>query len=184
MEGYKIAGHDNDSYAFYKRTDVKRCPVCNALIDKWSENLSGLIIKNLRRSDISATYDGVLVVSARFKDVCEQSDINGTVFLQLPDDPTFFRLDSENIVAFNSIHAKTRFIKQCNLCKIYESVVGTNPFKLMQGQTIKEKGFSKTDLEFGSLDEKHPIIICDNKAGEILKKARLKGLELLKFTSV
>lgn len=181
MEGYRVCGHDNDSYAFYGRTDVQRCPVCKNLTSKWTETLSGLVINKLRRADISATYDGVLVVSFRFKEVCLQSGISGVIFIRLPDDPSFFRLDSNNVVEFDAARAKTRFIKQCDLCKNYESIVGTNPFGLKTGNILGEKSLAKTDLEFASLDEKHPITICDAQAGEILKKARLKGLDLIPF---
>jgi len=179
LKGYRIEGQDNDSYAYSGRTDVQRCPVCRALTDKWSESLAGFKINKLRKKDISATYDGALIVSLRFKEVCEQSRISGAVFLQLPDDPAFYRLDASTIVAFDTDKAQTRFIKQCNQCKIYESVVGTTPFNLKAGQTIPVRSFAKTVLEFASLDEKHPILICDDQAGEILKRSKLKGLELL-----
>lgn len=181
MEGFEIDGHFNDSYAFYGRTDVQRCPVCKALINKWSESLAGLTINKLRKHDISATYDGVLTVSFRFKEVCEQSGIRGAVFVQLPDDSAFYRLDATNIVAFDAERAQTRFLNQCDYCKIYESVVGTSPFSLRQGETLPELSLAKTDLEFASLDEKHPILICDARAGGILKQAKLRGLELLAF---
>ena len=43
---------------------------------------------------------------------------------------------------------------------------------------IPERGFVRTGLEFGSFDERHPLVLCGGGAEEVLRGANLKGLTL------
>jgi len=202
MIGYDVCCQDNDSYAFRDRPGiredtpwyelhqsiapnmsgaprrgVKRCAVCGELLDKWNERLTGLRIKK-RCYDISCTYDGIDVVSRRFKEVYEASGLEGLLFIQLPDDPDCFQIQATHRVAFDAERRKTRFIKQCPKCGHFESVVGATPVYLKTGQTIPDRGFVWTDLEFGSDDGKSPILLCGVTAGRVLEEANLSGLDL------
>jgi hypothetical protein len=181
--GYRLAGDVNGSHAFYGREDLKRCKRCNGLLAKWEESLVGLVLRMRRRCDISTTYDGVLVVSERFRAFCAENVLTGAIFVPLPDDPGFFRLDSKNIVEFDAERAGTRFINRCDVCGQFESVVGTRPFFLKPGSAIPDMGFARTDLEFASGDEKGPEILCGPSAGRMLNEAWrrkvLRGLDLL-----
>lgn len=191
---------DNDSYAFRKyprlteiqrihqalvpdmsgasHTEVRRCDVCGELTSKWDELLSHLIIRK-RKYDISITYDGVLVVSQRFKSIYEASGLAGLVFRQLPNDPEYFAVTAERVVEFDAERRQTRFIKRCSHCGHYESVVGATPVFLKSGSIVGDSEFVRTDLEFGSGDGKHPLLICGHQAADALSDAKLKGLDLL-----
>ncbi len=196
MIGYQVITEDNDSYAFRdspqltqyqqihqeivpdmsgaSRPGVRRCWKCAELLAKWDEPLNGLNIKK-RRYDISGTLDGIEVVSQRFKDVYDSSALIGLKFIRLPDDPNFFQIQAELVVALAP--TGTRFEKQCPVCGIYESVICPSE-RLKEGQALPDRGFARSDLEFASCDEKHPLLFCGPATGEVLKNANLKGLYL------
>ena len=205
MTGYVVSGQFNDSYAFRDRPAIRedtpwyelqqtltpnmsgasrpglrRCAHCGDLLNKWDEQLTGLVIKK-RRYDVSFTYDGVMVASSAFKSVYDSSGLTGLRFTPLPDDRTFFSIQADTVVRFDAKRRGTRFEKQCSACGRFESVVGATPAYLMEGSPIPDQGFRRTDLEFGSDDEKSPLLLCGPSAGQALKAAKLKGLALDKF---
>jgi hypothetical protein len=199
MRAFVIHGQDNDSYAFraYPRDKaylpvhqtlvpdmsgvshphVKRCETCGELTSKWDETLLGLVIKK-RKWDISTTYDGVTIATHRFKSIYHSHDLSGLVFRQLPDDRDFFAINALKVVEFDAERRMTRFINPCPQCGHYESVVGATPVFLKEGSDFEPKEFVRTDLEFGSIDEKHPLLICGEFAAKTLSDAKLKGLDL------
>ncbi len=199
MAAHVLYGQDNDSYAFRAypsltknqqvhqsivpdlsgavHPGLRRCEGCGELLAKWDEPLSRLIVKK-RKYDISCTYDGVTVVSERFESVCDASGLTGLSFQKLPDDPEFYAIQASETVAFDAERRKTRFLKQCDRCRHYDSVTGATPVFLKEGQHVPSRGFVRTDLEFGSGDEKHPLLLCGEDAASILKTSGLKGIDL------
>lgn len=199
MTLFRIYGQDNDSYAFrsypvlteFQRihqelvpdmsgsshSGIRRCDTCGELLSKWDETLDGLVLKK-RNFDISSTYDGVLVVSKRFTTAYESSCLSGLSFRQLPDDPKFVAVSASRRVEFDAERRKTRFLNPCTTCNHFESVVGATPVYLKTGTIIGVEEFVWTDLEFGSNDEKHPLLLCGAIAAAALRKAKLRGLDL------
>ncbi|WP_196141203.1 hypothetical protein [Aliikangiella sp. G2MR2-5] len=174
---YKISCHDNDLY-FFDEGEFKRCPECNELLDKWNEDLSNTKISKRLKADISCSYDGVTVVSSRFKDVCEANELTGLNFYQLNND--YYWILPDSVIRFDSGRKGLIFEEKCSECNNYESVVGASPVVLLES-SIRKGNFAKTDLEFASNDEKHPLIICDEKAYSVLSKSDLKGLLITKI---
>ena len=152
----------------------RRCEECGELISKSAEPLPNVVVKN-RRHDLAMTYDGVLIGSDKFKSVYLANNLSGLEFRELPDDPQFFAVHATRAVEFDSERRKTRFIKPCQCCGRYESVVGATPVFLKSGTEVGEREFVRTDIEFGSGDEKHPLLICGNTAARVLCDAKLKG---------
>ncbi len=199
INAFLVDGQDVDSYAFRgypphsdgqqlhqelvpdlsgeSSARVRRCPDCDELLAKWEEPLLDLIVKK-RLYDVGITYDGVMVVSGRFKSACEGNGLTGLIFRQLPKDPSFFAVGATTVVHFDADRRKTRFVKACPICGHFESVVGATPVYLKHGSQIREHEFVRTDLEFGSGDEKHPLLLCGKAAADILSKASLRGLDL------
>ena len=105
MNAYSLSVHNNGNHAFYKRTDLRRCGTCGELLFKWDEPLTGLVVKNKKLLDLSCTYDGVDIASAAFKEVCEANRLIGLSFLVLPDDPRYFRVTADIVVAFDCAEA-------------------------------------------------------------------------------
>jgi hypothetical protein len=195
---YRCSLSDNDSYAFRdypQLTDSQqihqelvpdfsgsvdqslRCKACGELLDKWSNPPPTLVIKK-RKYDIGITYDGITTVSQRFKSVYEEAGLTGLVFRALPADPAFFMITASRVVLFDAERRQTRFEKRCSVCGHFESVVGATPVCLKVGTVIGEREFVRTDLEFASNDEKHPLLLCGEVAAKSLSAAKLKGLDL------
>lgn len=176
MRVYSVYGQDNDSYAF-RAADLKRCPTCGLLLEKWSTTLAGVQVAK-RRLDISCTYDGLLVGSMRFVDFCRESGFTDLVTRQLPDDPSFFALSSDIVVKFDTVRRRTRLLDLCSECGRYNTVAGATPVFLLAGEIVPERGFARTDLEFGSGDEQHPLLLCGAGVGQLLETRSFRGLEL------
>ncbi|MCY2963068.1 MAG: hypothetical protein NT069_05335 [Planctomycetota bacterium] len=196
---YVIDGHDNDSYAFRAYPSVarsqrltqqilpdfggvpsetpKRCEKCGMLLDKWHELLPGLRLRK-RDLDLSSTYDGVMVASARFRDFYLAGGFSGLEFTVLPSDPTFFSMNSSRIVEFDAIVRGTQFAEWCETCRKWKSVAGATPAFLKTGFSISGLEFVRTDVEFGYADEQHPLLICGVQAAQSLKKSGFRRLEL------
>ncbi|HEV7281066.1 MAG TPA: hypothetical protein VGN57_12750 [Pirellulaceae bacterium] len=196
MTVYHFHLRDNESYAFRaapKLTEfqkvyqeilpdfsgealpAKRCDACGELLDKWNESLAGLKVRK-RRYDASYTYDGLLIVSARFKEVYDASHLRGLRFRGLPDDPAFFDAQATRRVEYDSIRRQTRFIKPCSACRRFESVVGATPVFLAPHVTVAPDEFVHTDVEFASKDEKGPLLLCGETVTAVLKREKLKGI--------
>ena len=121
---FTIYGHDNDISFFEGRTDVRRCSSCGHLISKWNEDLSGVPIPERLKHDISTSYDGVVIVSHRFKDLYENAGMTGLRFIALRD--RAFAVVATDVVKFDADRRGTRFIDQCTSCGQFDSVVGAN----------------------------------------------------------
>ena len=145
---------------------------------KWEERLAGLVIKK-RKYDISITYDGVVVVSRRFVSEWKEHGLRGLVFPSLPDDPAFAAVRAERSVAFDTERMKPRCINKCKACGQYQYLVGATPVFLKPGEKIRANECVRSDLEFGSDDQKHPLLLCGEEVATVLTEAKLKGVCLV-----
>ena len=197
MTFFRVSLQSNDTYAFRDQPslnanqrlhqglipdmsgasndDVRRCRECHELIDKWNESLLRLVV-NDRHYDLSLTYDGILVASNRFAEIYNTTGLEGLLIRQLPSDPEFNLVKATRAVCFDYVKRKTRFGNRCPLCGLYDSVVGATPVFLKTGTVVKDREFVRSDLEFGSSDEKHPLLLCGHAAAEALVAASLKGV--------
>lgn len=175
MNAFVVYGHDNDLYFFRERPDVRRCPVCGALAQKWNETLADDIASHVAL-DVSASYDGVLVVSDRFRTVYDHAGLRGLRFTRVGK--AHWAITAERTVRFDAARRKTRFEDQCPSCGRFGSVSGATPAFLAEGEVVAPTEFVRTDLEFATGDEQHPLLICGGEAAHALRQARLSGLEL------
>jgi hypothetical protein len=67
------------------------------------------------------------------------------------------------------------------VCGNWESVIGASPIFLKSCSVIGDREFVRTDLEFGSLDGKHQLILCGSGAAKVLAEAKLNGVWLSEF---
>lgn len=174
---YGLSVRGNDLVFFGDRQDVKRCSVCSALLDKWKEDLSVVPIRRAPKFDVSYSNSGIYVVTKRFRACVEENALVGLTFTPLQ--AGLFSVRPKVSVPFDAERRGTRFLKQCQVCGQYESVVGATPVFLAATASVPERGFVRTDLEFGSFDEKHPLVLCGSEAAEVLRGANLKGLTLV-----
>jgi hypothetical protein len=179
MLPYWLSIHDNGSAAFAGRTDLHRCSRCGELLSKWSEPLTGLVLRTRRRLDLSCTYDGIRIASTAFKDVYDENRMIGLLFSRLPDDPRYLSVIANIVAPFDWQRRQTLFDNQCPVCGRYKSVAGATPVFLREGVVVPENGFARTDTEFGSGDEKHPVWLCGPSARAVLANSKLKGFEVV-----
>lgn len=197
MTIYKMSPHDLDCYAFREQPQLtsnqrlyqsilpdmsgavrpghKRCPACGELLDKWNEPLNGFTIRK-RTWDCGATYDGVVVVSQRFKDLYEANRFRGLTFKALPDDPVYFSIMPNRIVQCDTVRRKIRLEGLCEVCHRYESVNGGVPPILKDNPSIHTSEFVRSDIELGGRDEKHPLILCGENAARLIIAAKFKNV--------
>lgn len=175
--GFDLMGEDNDTLAFGEREGVKRCVFCSNLLEKWQAPLDGvrLIVRSL---EVSCTIDGLLIVNQRFKELVERHRFGGIRFIQLPSDPGFFSVLPTATVKFDAARLGTRFEGKCHQCGQYDEVIGADPIVLQGNAHISPKGFARSDLEFGSHDEKAPVVMCGIEVAEMLRTADFSGMTL------
>ena len=168
-------GHDNDSYMLQGCASLVRCPVCGELLER-PRLVSAFQLRKKR--DVSSTYDGYTIVSQKFIDEWQRIGGTGLEFEPLPEAPGFFVLEAFHEIAFDTDRRETRFEKLRTCCGRYHSVVGATPAFLKAPENLSPTRATRTDVMFGSGDEKHPLIIIPVEKGAALKRARLSGLDL------
>ncbi len=174
---FRLSSTDNGLYFFRDRRDVARCGGCHSLTSKRSEDLASVSIARELPFDLSTSYDGVLVASKHF--VSAASDVDSSALELRNLQKGLLAIRPTVVVAFDSKKRGTRFERQCAACGQYESVIGATPVQLVEGSVVPEDGFARTDVEFGSGDEKTPIVLCGARMAERLSREKLRGLELV-----
>lgn len=172
---YVLYGHNNDSYGLQFAVEFRRCSHCGELLER------PFFLPNFqltKKRDVSATYDGYTVVSQRFVDTWRECGGEGLIFIRLPSEIGYFLIDAERVIEFDAERRKTRFEKLKSCCNRYYAVAGATPAFLKHPETLNEREAVKTDLMFGGGDAKHPLIILPIKIGDLMKKAKLSGLDL------
>lgn len=130
-----------------------------------------------RKWDAGATYDGYTIVSERFKALCEDRRWPGVSFTPLPAESGFYVLTLTELLRFDAVRRETRFEDWCPSCKAYFSVVGATPVFLKDVKEPILNGFYRTDLEFASGHEQHPLMIVGIETAQVLKAAKLTKLD-------
>ncbi len=177
MKLHVVDARHNGLHAFHGREGLPRCSECGALAEKWNRKYIRIDVPRSMRSDISITYDGVTVVSEGFVQVVGEARLRG---LQFHDVGVGFSvLLSTRRVAFDIAARGTRFEDLCTMCGQHGSVAGATPAFLRAPIDLAPDEFAWTDVEFGSGDEKQPLLICGETAGATLRRGRLRGLEPL-----
>ena len=173
--GYVLYGHHNDSYMLQGAVGLVRCPQCGELLDRKCP-LNGFVLAKKR--DVSATYDGYDIVSQRFLDVWTHLKGEGLQFTPLPSQPGFFLLNANDVLAFDAERRQTRFERWQPCCGVYHSVAGATPAYLKHPDRLAGRRAFRSDVMFGSGDEKSPLILLPLAIGDELKAAKLTGIDL------
>jgi hypothetical protein len=174
MKAYSLYGHDNDSYVLPMCQGLERCHVCGELLNKWILDFTNVEIKT--KMDISYAHDGFVIVSKVFKNFCENKNYRGNRFLPIKNDMYIMR--PENVVEFNTEKRKTKFLDQCKKCLIFSSVIGSSPAFIKSIDKIQADSFYRTDIEFASRDEKHPLVICGESIASELRKEKFRKIDI------
>lgn len=177
--GYVLIGKDNDSFMF--DPDDKNLPICKAcgyVIDY--DYVSPSFEVNIKKYDMSYTYDGRCIVSQKFKDFCQKNNYSGIEFSSLPNNNSFFQLVVNNIVEVDKERKKYEYDKYCSECNKYESITPGFPVILKDDVNPLKDGFYATDFLAGSCNGKTRLNIVAPETEKKLKKAKMKGLIFIK----
>ena len=174
--GYQISGYDNNSYMtgscekLFPEVNVPKCDKCGYRTDFRYTN-KDFVLKR-KTMDFSSTYDGITIVSLKFKEFCNRNGYKNLEFIELPRTPNFFQFHvNGNIIEYNA-GLKENF---CETCGQYESIVAPS----MKRENITEQlsdGFYQSDLWFASGNEKSPIIIISPTTREKFKTEKFKNI--------
>jgi hypothetical protein len=193
---YELSPHDDDTHMLgeetyrpprsvgfhdwrYGRDGVPHpatCPTCGRKTDPDYVNPK---YKAKRRTwDIGTTYDGYVIVSKRLREFCRKHRWKGMTFVPLPAAKDFYVLRLSNVLPFDSKRRGTRFENPCPTCGAFYNVIGANPVYLRGVTEPIEEGFFRSDLEFASGPEQHPLILVGTGTAEKLLKQKFQKLDL------
>jgi len=177
LVGYTITGQDNDSYMFRDNSALNRCTVCGYRLDFSQTNPDYTLTKC--SAHISATYDGQTIVSKKFKEFCELNEYRRIRFGSFENDSNHFHLVLTRKIKFDAVRRGTRFERLCPQCGNHGAVAGATPAYVFVDESLAD-GFYRTDLIFGSGNEKAPLNLLGSETRAKLIAAGL-GLEDVDF---
>lgn len=200
--GYRLSGHDDDSYMLGEETrsaisDEERtffdwrflkdgkqhpatCPKCGRKTDlDYIDPNFHLHKKNM---DVGSTYDGHTIVSEKFKSFCESQALRGIEFIKLPSHPQHYCLAIHNVLEVDTSKSSgIRFLYYCAKCESYAGVFGISGLQFKGIESAIPEGMHRTNLEFAQAHEQHPVIIVSTELAAAIKAAKLKGVSLNKI---
>jgi hypothetical protein len=156
-------------YRTWKEAD--RCPVCHAVLDHTTLNPGFVLARD--SFDVSYTYDGACIVSDLVDRIL--SPYPGVDLKPLPHNAGFHLLNVEKVIDFDVERRTTRFEKFCPGCQRFRSVAGGTP-AFLRAAALAE-GVYRTDVEFGTDDERHPLVIVTPRICDVFtRQAATSGI--------
>lgn len=141
---YELTGQDDDSYMLGEETfepasapgdwrfgreglpHPATCTVCGGKIDAGYVNPQYRVKK--RRRDLTATYDGYLLASARLCEVLKERGAGAADFVALPADPGYFWLRPTAVLGYSAEEC----LRRCDSCGQFADAVVPVPLFLAQ----------------------------------------------------
>lgn len=135
------------------------------------------------RFDVSKSFDGAIVVSDAFRDVCV--DVPGITFTPLSGGG-HWTAEVDRVVAIEPFESHVRWGPPCEACDQPRYVTRSGPLRLQADGTLPS-GFSCTDVEFGDTADFGPsrpvrlrsLVLVDRATARLLKSASLLGIHLI-----
>jgi hypothetical protein len=173
IEGYLLTARDNDQYMLRGDAPHPACGSCGMASDRSWIDPSFTMVRT--RLDASYTYDGYMIVSEQFRSIAGTASGR---YLDLPSSPGFFVLTADHEVEFDAARRGTSFDRPCTACGRHFAVAGATPVLLVRSGSLPDI-VSRTDVEFGTGDEQHPLLLVGPGLARRLREAHLIGFELL-----
>lgn len=174
---YEMTPQNLARFEFYENApDSVFCPACRDIVDPEyvPQNLAARAVN----SDMVFTRDGHDVTSQKFRDFCHRIGIPKLDLIKVNETPLLYDLRPRAVITYDVDCGPPRFENKCSQCGRYESVIGPKYSCLKGAEFPILEGIYRTDLEFASGQEKHPIIIVGLATAELIKKERFRGIVL------
>lgn len=177
LVGYNFCPQNQARFDFYEGApDSVFCPACGDVVDQ-NYAPKDLKAKNIFFAAVF-TSDGHDIASEKFKEFLDHIEVQDMDLIQVNEKPPLYDFQPRRIIPYDVECGPPRFENRCPTCGQYESVIGPT-YSCLKGITAPiETGIYRTDLEFASNREKHPLIIAGVQTAELIKKERMRGLVL------
>lgn len=153
-----------------------RCPACDRVPDTASIHTNpGFRPPARLRADLSFTYDGAAIASARLREACLRLGIGGASWRDVGGGA--WHLVATRVLPFDAARRGTRFTARCAACGEPADVVGATPAFLLPDAATAAPGFARTDLAFGSGLARAPLLLLDDASVAALRRERLRGID-------
>lgn len=163
--------HDNGAHFFHGAPTGVLCCNCRACLDF---HYSPETLKIETFYDFSQTQDNRLICSQRAKDFfLTYFDVRVSAVGAWRGN-SLYHVSPKSIVPFNSLARGTRFVDHCDVCGSYKSIVGATPAYLAI-ERIGDRSFFRTDLVFGSYEEKASLNIVGLATAKDLHERGFSG---------
>lgn len=177
LVAFMLSSQKPARFEFYDGApDSVFCKRCGDIVDRdyAPSNLNAEIML----VDMVYTRDGHLIISQKFKELVQRSAIPGVDLIRVNQTPPLYDFQPRLIIPYDVACHPPRFENCCECCGIFESVIGPRYSCLEGVDEPIEQGIYRTDLEFASGREKHPIIIVGVQTAPLFKREKLRGLVL------
>jgi hypothetical protein len=170
--GYLIFSSDNK---FHMNGNIN-LNECDRYSDTYTINRFDPNVKIKTKKNISCTYDNFTIVSEQFKLFCENGEYEGLEFVILPNSPGYYWFKIQTVIELDPEDRGIRFINYNEQCKGYEEIIGATPAYLKDKKLIPD-GFFRSDICFGSFQNKFPLNIIGIETMKKIKAAGFKGID-------
>lgn len=180
MKGRAITASENKHYAlqeFFDNNNRLKCPKCGCLLDPYYRSLH---IDFKSKFDFSATYEGVFIVSRRFKEFIQSSEYKNLIFFPVNERNDFFYFHvKNNVIQIDEKKTGIKYDKKCKTCNYPRNIYGGAEIFIKQTEPLPD-GFYTSDLFWRTHYIFRPEILIGLETYEKLKVQKFKGLDMVR----
>jgi len=178
MKGRLLQGCDNKHYAlqdFFENNNRLKCRECGCLLDPYYRSLRIDFKSNF---DFSSTYEGVYIVSKRFKKYIQQEGYKNLIFYPVNEEQIFFYFQVLNsIIKIDVEKSGISYKEKCETCGHPSEIIGG--FDIFIEQTLPlADGFYTTNIFWRSHYIFWPEILIGEDTYEKLMSQKFKGINM------
>ena len=133
-------------------------------------------VKGAKGRDFLITYDGIRIVSQKFKNFCDERKYEGLTFLQFPKSPNYYYFRPNIIYPIDYQRTQPTYINKRNCCGQYDEVLMRINYKKKDFTPPSDDFIYRSYDMYGSKHGKSALIIIGLTTYKEMKKAKLKGL--------
>ena len=174
-ESAELLADDCDRYFFGDAPDLVFCKHCDCAVTPHYFPRSLKLPKNW---DAGCTYDGRLIVSAKFGDICYDLGLGSDVsFLRVDEERSTFLLHPRRILPVDVGQGVIwRRSHWCSHCSSFTQGVMPDPFRLAPDIPPLRYGVRRSDIQVGSLRARLYFIFVGTETKKQLENLNLKSL--------